>query len=683
MRVPNVRALVALVVTACACFVIRTEFFPPRPPESGTSPLASGLERAEALAALGPDGVAELAAELAGADVKVRCNSLYGLARIGPDAREALPEVRVCLSDTSSHVRVYAISAIRCISPSAEAAASIAPLISDGDSEVARAAANALQAIGASASQSVLPLLRDDRASVRTRAIRLLRAIYPDACDDDVAEAAGWLVDDPDPEARLTALAARVAWGVGSHAEIRALLSSNGPFTDATGYGGRDAVEIALDAIVQAEEPAELFPDLMPLIEDPATLADRRLTKLLAALSSMGQAARPAIPRLLRILTEVDQSSQLAIARTVWVIGAEPDVVSRLIVPLIAAGDANPVSWGAGGLLVQVSPADARQEAHRLLELVFRADGSVDRDALYALWALAPESRDAVPVLGRLLGDKNPRVFDLAASALAAMAEDAAGAVPSLAGALRAPGADDRRRALAARALAKIGPAAASAVPALIAILNAPARPLLDGAYPAESLRVDALDALAAIGDSDDAVVSSVNAQLASTSPRVRVAAIRALVHLVPDSTQGANQVVECLHDDNPAVRGIAALAAADLRGERSQAIEALAEALEDENPCVRTAAAMTLGRLGPQARSALPALRKAAQDESAEQTNARFWQSSSRGQRPQWAYMLSDLDDLSVAAEARAAIAKIDARHDECVPAPFPERDPVRGRSH
>ncbi len=95
------------------------------------------------------------------------------------------------------------------------------------------------------------------------------------------------------------------------------------------------------------------------------------------------------------------------------------------------------------------------------------ADKHVQRAAVYALWFMGPDSREAVPTLITALNDKeaDEDFRSRAASALGGIGPDARGAVPALIAALK--DVNENVRMNSANALGRIGPAAKTAIPAL------------------------------------------------------------------------------------------------------------------------------------------------------------------------------------------------------------------------
>jgi hypothetical protein len=112
------------------------------------------------------------------------------------------------------------------------------------------------------------------------------------------------------------------------------------------------------------------------------------------------------------------------------------------------------------------------EEERVLIEALKEADAELRQAAALALRPLGPDSRAALPALGRALKHKDARIRAGAAAALYRMAPQAAAAVPALVEALQDK--DGRVLRRTAAALGRIGPDARAAVPALLEALKDP-----------------------------------------------------------------------------------------------------------------------------------------------------------------------------------------------------------------
>jgi HEAT repeat protein len=117
----------------------------------------------------------------------VRRNAAAALGRIGPAAKDAVPELVKLLNDPDTGVRWAAVIALGSVEPGAkDAAPELVRLLKDPDGYVRRAAASALQGIGPAAKDAVpelVKLLRDPDGGVRGPAVEVLGSIGPAAKD--------------------------------------------------------------------------------------------------------------------------------------------------------------------------------------------------------------------------------------------------------------------------------------------------------------------------------------------------------------------------------------------------------------------------------------------------------------------------------------------------------------------
>ena len=358
-----------------------------------------------------------------------------------------------------------------------------------------------------------------------------------------------------------------------------------------------------------------------------------------AAIASLAQAGRPAVPALLQALGDSDFDVRETVAEALWQMG-DPQAVPAL---LQALGDSNPgvrematyalgkigdpravpallrvlgdgvslVRWGAARALgrmgdSQVVPAllgalkdsdsDVRQAAAgalgwtgdpqavpALLRAFEDSDPGVRGHAARALgWTGDPQ---AIPALLRALGDSNPGVREMATFALGMIGDPRA--VPALLRALKDSDSDVREAA--AYSLGKTGDP--RAVPALLGALKDSDSDVRGHAVRAlgwtgDPRAVPAL--LGALKDSDSGVRQAAAYPLGGTGdPR----AVPALLGALKDSDSDVREAAACSLGETGDPR----------------TVPALLRALEDSDSGVRQAAAGALGETGdPQAVPAL-----------------------------------------------------------------------------
>ncbi|MBI3861961.1 MAG: HEAT repeat domain-containing protein [Planctomycetia bacterium] len=584
------------------------------------------LREFESLARTGAHGVPALVAALADANPRMRRNALMALRLIGPEAGEALAHVRERLTDEDERVRAVAVDTYwRIRRDPDDVAAAVAPLLGDRDAQVRFATASVLETIGPPAIGPLAEALTSDGREAAIPALKSLRQIGWDGSQMAIEDAVRARLDDG--EARVEALLTLAAWGHPTALDIREMLHhkepAGGPGTNPPGE--TNLHEMALRAIIR------LGPDAAENLNDVVDLLTERLARdsrapvwnsALAALRAMQFAARPAAPRLLQLANDNQDYRRLDLGWTLLAIGADPQEIIRIVVPLLHHKDSD-LSFGAGRLCAIASPEDARQQVSLLIPRLAPEKIVFDRTAQNAVWGLAPCAQEAIPALCRLLESNQPIVAQTAAKTLSDMGHEAEPAIPILLVQLaRGPAADkDAARAAFCEALGKIGPAARSAVPHLVAELNN-ARlsppPASNRATTARSVVSSgqrqvsaALRALIRIGDFAPDVIVAVRRHLANENDSL--VALRALRQMTPDSPEVLSDHLNCLRDNRWSSSRIEVmLAIGRLPGERLEAVAPLSTLLTERAPEIRKAAAWSLGKIGPNARNALPDLREA-----------------------------------------------------------------------
>jgi HEAT repeat protein len=377
-------------------------------------------------------------------------------------------------------------------------------------------------------------------------------------------------------------------------------------------------------------------------------------------------------------------------------VGADRDEVVAILTPLLKSDPW--ISPTVGKLLCRVSPAAARQEALRLIDIMAKGDAPVDSRNLYlfALEGLAPHASEAIPVLIPLIDDRDKMVSETAIRTLGEIGPSAAAAVPKLTARLGRnlgnSGDTVESDIRLAEALGKIGPPAQSAVPALLALLEKPHVQRPD--HQLSGIRAynkATIDALVGIGDGSPPVLSALRLQMANESPEFRAAAVEAFIRLGADPKDVLPVLERQLGDENarvrvavidalasraadsqtvlvdlrrhiddrePVVRCCAILAIGRMNCDRSTAIAALTAALSDDNHYVRSAAAVTLGKIGPEAKSAVPALQQILHEPGNWVRYSRY--SPVRYRIHGDLIYAPELADLSIREAARSALSQI-----------------------
>jgi HEAT repeat protein len=564
-----------------------------------------------------PRPAAALKGELASGDLKTRRDAAYWLHVLGPEAREAVPELVRALDDRDRQVWFYAVSALARIGPAASEAvpALIAQLEDGGEAQRSYRAAYALGMIGEPALPALGEALRGDSRRRRLGAAKALSWM---------GAAAAPLLPDLDRLLREgadeeIAAAAEALSGMGEAAvpTLTAALASGGPRVRG---GAAPALRRAAAAGPSAAARAAIREGLGKALGDSE--AEVRVAAVLG-LSSLEGDAGELVPLLTARLEDPDAEVKKAAEVALFNLPAEATVAA--LIDVLSVGSAAAVE-GAASALGRIG-ARARAAIPSLVEALARAEELDERSPLpeaiarFGLEAagpmvdalagaevtpagarglaqgLAAVGPDAVPLLAGALRHEAAPVRSGAAAALGGIGAASASAVEPLSRALGDP--DPAVRASAARALGRIGEASRPAAPALSAVLD----------DPASAVRAGAVFALARIGLAPGDLVPALVRALEDADPGVRRDAAGSLAALGAAAAPAAAALAARLEDADSGVRAGAASALAGLEEGAAGAVGALTRAAGDPDPAVRLAAVQALGRVGTRAVSAAPAL--------------------------------------------------------------------------
>jgi HEAT repeat protein len=329
-------------------------------------------------------------------------------------------------------------------------------------------------------------------------------------------------------------------------------------------------------------------------------------TNVGAAYAAMGPSAMPALVDLL-------QRQESPLRRQLRLLAAKlPPRLRRMIFGKEDIPTAVKLRCGAARCLGILGP-QAGSAAAQLAQAMRDPEPAVRRDAVLALGQLG---KAAVPHLTLALQENDPNVRQAAASFLGSMGPEAAPAVPGLALALQDKEASVRVEA--AIALRRIGPRAAAAVPALIQSLEDPDPSVRS--YASTSLseirspNVWALVKLINQGDlntrkaATKALVENYRAlrltaatfrkMAQSEDAASRELALETLGILRADDDATLNTLSTALKDLDPKVRLAAVKALLAVSWKTQTALPALTACLDDPSPDVRAAAKETLNQI-------------------------------------------------------------------------------------
>jgi HEAT repeat protein len=450
-------------------------------------------------------------------DREVRREATFQLERLGPKGREALPLLLNALDDPDKQIWSNAVAAIAAMGPEAKDA--IPKLLEGLDSRKSRGnrpreksqalmrSAYALSRIGPAAIPPLIEALSADDTALRQGAAKALGGM-----GDGAKEAVPALVKNLGH------------WDADVRSEVAEALSLIGP----------EALKPVSEALNGPE----------PKLREGAA----------KALASMGRAAAPAAPTLLKAVgAEQESSARAAMLIALPKIGLPP---ASSLPPLVAA--------------LRDSKEDLRHAAVNALLLV------------------RPAADTVVPALIPLLKDADAGTAQRAAYVLGRCGVAARAAVPALVQAIRQTPAP--AKAALIEAVTQIG---APAIPELLAL--------------AKTEKVDALLrghwVVAALKNVGIVGLGELSKGLEDPALPVRLVALLALIEMGSEAREVATAAVALTTDADPLMRATAQRALVALDLEPSRALEKIEAGLRDPSPMVRAAAADSARSLGKDAR--------------------------------------------------------------------------------
>ena len=533
--------------------------------------------------------IAQLKAALQAGAPAEQYSAADALADLGPQAREAVPDLAAALKSSDSELRWRAARALGVIGDP-QAVAALRTATSDGEVPVRAQAIFALGRLKASDAESVEAVvahLSDEDTQVRRAAIRALRLIGPP--QRKMIPLIVKLLSDSEPTVAARALSSLTDGGVEVLPSLTAALEL------------RDARYWACLALGEMGPQAQTaVPALIKALDD-----DRPEVRLQAAiaLGEIGPDAKPAASTITKLIDDPYPSVRTAAIFALGRIG-EPSTASALA---SAEAATDPfVKMLATWALAKLNPND-QQRLNKAIDALVTGLGNKNRDVAHlsakALEDLKPGSDILRPLVDKLIATK-PEVADRVMSAVSSLG---ASAVPHAITALK----DPQRRVRGLQVLARIGPESAPAVPALVELLKSGDPPT----------KTEVLYTLGTIGPGAQNAVSAICDQLSDNDPRVTEAAAIALGKIGPAATE-AVPALDRLNQSNDELLRLISVWAILKIGPRSEeqakaALPILSAALKSDREFVRIEAATVLGELGHGAAPALSALESAANDSS------------------------------------------------------------------
>lgn len=358
---------------------------------------ATGLAR---LGSRAETAVDALAAALKDRNATVRQHVAYTLAQIGPEARPAVLALAAALHDDQAVVRQLAAQALSVIGPAAKAAVpALLIALKDAEAGVRLSAVEALGNIGPAAKDTVPALLtvldKGDNGPVPpgrfgrfgapfAQPFASPRYLSPASARQLAAEALGRI--GPDARAAVPALFKLLKDGGSLEGTAAAALRGIGKpavpaLVEGLQHGGLRLVCIETLGSIGAA-PAKAVAVMM---ESLSAREDRLRRQSAFALGQLGEAAKPAVPALIKVLTTADNGAGLR--------GLAAQALGEI---------------GPGGAAAVTSLRAALKDA----------DPFVRHRAAYALGRIGPKAKGATAALKELLKDQDAYVRRAAAHAL-------------------------------------------------------------------------------------------------------------------------------------------------------------------------------------------------------------------------------------------------------------------------
>ncbi len=558
-----------------------------------------------------PDPMPEYLAMLQ-ADPNSRIRTAKSLRWIKPELKW-LPKMIPSLADQDEDVREPMIAAIAQFGP--QAISEIAKHFGHENPHIRLGAIRAVGMMGDQAEAAVPALsaqLDNDSASIRSAAAGALEEIICDRGHDRAVDALIRVArEDKSEDVRTNAFITLSPRRADLETVLPALLGGISDPSEAIQYRACESLAAYEDLAAPA------IPALIRRLKHPKQPIDARYGPI-SVLAAVGQ---PAEQPLLELLTDEKPHVRYSAAYALAEIQSEPsDEAIRILAQQLddetngyfaqhLLGDLGPKSAAAVPVLVQLL-----QTNYSDLNQGFSTPAS---NSLSVLSTIGSEAKDAIPILRRVLIDKDLDVYS---------------------------------RKVAARALGNIGPDAKEAVPALIKALrdiqidqDHGLKFSLNGVTAGDKtvwLRGEAALALGKIGDKravhdlikalDDygSFTRSLNAEtiyIMRMFYDVRVEAAHALALIDSKVVQAALPTLERAFDEElrrnedtlmATARAYLAFAVArHLPKRRDQALQVIVTMLESRELQFRALAADVLGQIGPPARAAIPQLQRAAFD--------------------------------------------------------------------
>ncbi len=483
---------------------------------------------------------------------RMRFWALVGIAKLGPDAKEAIPTVTRLLADRDSDVRATAVFTLGCLEPKSKSAIfALRKRVADQDAQVSYLALKALQQLDGFQDQEGVQILIAELSRSRSNTQPVVRELLEGRIRPEHVESlVNRINTQPNSTERTRLFTLLQQLGPKAKKAIPALAK----YINSQTYPDRNAIR-ALGSVGVGDEKAIaalnqfLRRNLQRTRSSTSSSYYYNLEAALDALSETGPKSKVALQGMLEALRIREPSRisryirvRIAAAKALGALGAEAKNAAATIKQGLLRGSFN---YSNGNqkvrkALVLISPDDL--QAFESYVSGLRSDANRKTDLEQTLKQVAPR---LVPRLLKDLRSSNAYTRRKAFSLFSKLGPLAKTAVPTLKEYLANKDTPLAVRQQAARVLQEIGPAAEPAIPQLIAAMK----------YPDVQVQVAAAMALGNIGKEPEKTVPALLAAMKVDDKRVPTAAAEALGAFPSQSKKIVPALLEALKENVPSLQ--------------------------------------------------------------------------------------------------------------------------------
>jgi HEAT repeat protein len=379
------------------------------------------------LESIGSTAVPSLeAALLAGEDTVDKVYVLRALARIGPDAENAVTGIIRALSSNYVQVRVAAAEALAIIGPTLESIPALMAGLTDPIANARETMATCLGRAGViaePAAPALLPLLADRESRVRNAAVKALEQIGPPAVPvlievvktRDLHRFLAWVkernevlqwLEEPQHDMRITNPVesyTNLTWAALDILE------------------NRECRELAQEAAIQVlgklgTAAASTATDIAEALKDPNPRIRLAAVRALGQIGAAIPTAEKVVAGLIQTLVDSNKSVQDESVKVIKLFD-----LSLISEPLVFAAIKRIQKYldNPGEFAVQAFAAIGASSVPILVDTLESGNRVARENAARALGLIGPEAQSAIPMLSKALQDSHPWVQAEAAKALA------------------------------------------------------------------------------------------------------------------------------------------------------------------------------------------------------------------------------------------------------------------------